>query len=50
MLLFVAAILFVLWIAGLVTGTLLGGLIHFLLVISIAVTLIRVIRAGGSAR
>ena len=38
-----AAILVVLWLFGLVTGTTMGGFIHVLLVIAIVVVLLRVI-------
>lgn len=37
-------ILLVLWLLGFVTGTTLGGFIHLLLLIAIAVVLIRVIQ------
>lgn len=37
-------ILLVLWVLGLVTGNALGGFIHLLLIIAIAVVLIRVIQ------
>ena len=39
----VAAILALLWLAGLVTSYTMGGLIHALLVIAIVVVLLRVI-------
>ncbi|HLX94356.1 MAG TPA: lmo0937 family membrane protein [Verrucomicrobiae bacterium] len=39
----IAAILLILWLLGLVTGTTLGGFIHVLLVIAIVVVLLRVI-------
>jgi hypothetical protein len=39
----VAAILVLLWLAGLVTSYTMGGLIHALLVIAIVVVLLRVI-------
>ena len=38
-------ILLVLWVLGLVTSYTLGGLIHFVLVLAVAVVLIRII--GG---
>ena len=38
------AILLVLWALGMVTSTTMGGFIHLLLVIAIAVVLIRVIK------
>lgn len=37
-------VLLILWVLGLVTSTTLGGFIHLLLVIAIAVVLIRVIQ------
>lgn len=37
-------ILLILWVLGVVTSTTLGGFIHLLLVIAIAVVLIRVIQ------
>lgn len=40
----IAVILVVLWIAGLVTSTTMGGLIHVLLVIAVVVILIRLIQ------
>jgi Family of unknown function (DUF5670) len=40
----IAVILIVLWLAGLVTSTTMGGLIHALLVIAIVVILVRVIQ------
>jgi hypothetical protein len=39
----IVAILLVLWVLGLVSGTTIGGLVHLLLVIAIIVVLIRVI-------
>jgi hypothetical protein len=39
----IAAILLILWLLGLVTGTTIGGFIHVLLVIAIAVVLLRII-------
>jgi hypothetical protein len=36
-------VLIILWLLGLVTGTLMGGFIHILLVIAIVVILLRVI-------
>ena len=39
----IAAILLILWLLGLVTGTTVGGFIHVLLVIAIAVVLLRII-------
>jgi hypothetical protein len=40
----IVVILLVLWALGLVTSTSMGGLIHVLLVLAIAVVLIRVIQ------
>jgi hypothetical protein len=40
----IVVILLVLWALGLVTSTSMGGLIHILLVLAIAVVLIRVIQ------
>ena len=37
-------ILLILWVLGMVTSTTLGGFIHLLLIIAIAVVLIRVIQ------
>jgi cation transporter-like permease len=39
----IAMVLIILWLLGLVTGTVLGGFIHVLLVIAIVVVLLRVI-------
>jgi hypothetical protein len=39
----IAMILIILWLLGLVTGTVLGGFIHVLLVIAVVVILLRVI-------
>ncbi len=39
----ICAVLIVLWLLGLVTGTTMGGLIHILLVIAIIVLLVRII-------
>jgi tryptophan-rich sensory protein len=39
----IAMVLVILWLLGLVTGTVLGGFIHVLLVIAIVVVLLRVI-------
>jgi hypothetical protein len=39
----IAMILIVLWLLGLVTGNVMGGFIHVLLVIAIVVVLLRVI-------
>ena len=38
-----AVVLLILWLLGLVTGTTIGGFIHVLLVIAIAVVLLRII-------
>ena len=43
MLLTIAVILIILWLAGLVTSYTLGGFIHILLVIAIVVIVLRVI-------
>jgi len=40
----IALVLIVLWILGMVSSTTMGGLIHVLLVIAVAVILIRVIQ------
>jgi hypothetical protein len=40
----IAIILLVLWLLGLVTGTLLGGFIYVLLVIAVVLILVRIIR------
>ena len=40
----VVVVLMVLWLAGMVTSYTLGGLIHILLVIAVAVVLLRIIR------
>lgn len=50
MLLAIAAILFLLWVVAFATGTMLGGFVHFLLVISIAIVLMRLISGGGSIK
>jgi len=39
----IALVLLILWLLGLVTSTVLGGLIHVLLVIALVVVLLRVI-------
>ena len=38
-----AVVLIILWLLGLVTGTLMGGFIHILLVVAIVMVLLRVI-------
>ena len=40
----IAVILLILWLLGLVTGTLLSGFIHILLVVAIIVVLVRIIQ------
>lgn len=40
----ILVILIVMWLLGMVSGTTLGGFIHLLLVLAIAVVLIRVIQ------
>ncbi|MHC1735366.1 MAG: lmo0937 family membrane protein [Erysipelotrichaceae bacterium] len=40
----IAIILIILWLAGVVTATSMGGLIHILLVIAVIMILIRVIQ------
>lgn len=37
-------VLLILWVLGMVTSTMLGGFIHLLLVIAVAVVLIRIIQ------
>ena len=44
MLMTIFTILLVLWLLGIVSGTMLGGFVHLLLVLAIAVVLIRVIQ------
>jgi len=44
MLLTIFVILLILWLLGLISGFMIGGFIHILLVIAIVVILIRVIR------
>jgi cation transporter-like permease len=39
----IAVVLIILWLLGLVTGTVLGGFIHVLLVIAVVMVLLRVI-------
>jgi hypothetical protein len=43
MLFTIAVILLVLWLLGMVTGTMIGGFIHILLVVAIVVVLVRII-------
>ncbi len=45
----IAIILIVLWLLGLVTGTLLGGFIYVLLVIAVVLILLRIIRGRKPA-
>ena len=40
----IAVVLLVLWLLGLITGTVIGGFIHILLIIAIVMILLRVIR------
>ena len=40
----IAVILLILWLLGLVTGTLLSGFIHILLMVAIIVVLVRIIQ------
>ena len=40
----IALVLIILWVLGLVTATMMGGLIHILLVIAVVVILVRVIQ------
>jgi hypothetical protein len=40
----ILVILVVMWLLGMVTGTTLGGFVHLLLILAIAVVLIRVIQ------
>jgi hypothetical protein len=40
----IAVVLLVLWLAGVVTSTSMGGLIHVLLVIAVVMVLVRVIQ------
>ncbi len=42
----IAGILLALWILGLVTSYTVGGFLHLLLVVAIAIALFRVIRGG----
>jgi len=44
MLVTIAAVLVILWLLGLVTGTTIGGFIHILLVIAVITVLVRLIR------
>jgi hypothetical protein len=46
MLMTIFMILLILWLLGMVSGYALGGFIHLLLVIAIAVILIRIIQGG----
>ncbi|NLC84573.1 MAG: lmo0937 family membrane protein [Ruminococcaceae bacterium] len=40
----IAIILFVLWLLGMVTSNLLGGLLHILLVIAVIIVIVRLIQ------
>lgn len=40
----ILVILIVMWLLGMITGTTLGGFVHLLLILAIAVVLIRVIQ------
>ncbi|MDG5789756.1 lmo0937 family membrane protein [Evansella sp. AB-P1] len=44
MLWFIFFILLILWVLGMISGQVLGGFLHILLVVAIAVVLIRVIQ------
>ncbi|CAG0951518.1 MAG: lmo0937 family membrane protein [Planctomycetes bacterium] len=44
------AILLILWLAGLITGTTLGGFIHILLVVAIIAVIIEVFRISTRPR
>jgi hypothetical protein len=44
MLVWIAVVLIILWILGLVTSTTLGGVIYVLLIVAVALLLIRVFR------
>jgi hypothetical protein len=44
MLMTILVLLLVLWLLGMVSGTTLGGFVHLLLILAIAVVLIRVIQ------
>ncbi len=48
MLITILVLLVVLWLLGVVTSYTLGGFIHILLVIAIALILIRIIQGGNS--
>jgi hypothetical protein len=39
----IAVILIVLWLLGMITGTVMGGFIHILLVIAVVIVLLRII-------
>lgn len=43
-------ILVVMWLLGMVSGVMLGGLIHLLLLLAIGVVLIRIIQCLGETR
>ena len=44
MLMFIATILIVLWLLGLVTSSTMGGFIHILLVVAVVMLLVRLIQ------
>ena len=44
----IAIILLVLWVLGLVTSSTLGGFIHILLVVAVAIILVRLIQGRGA--
>ena len=48
MLMTIAIILLVLWVLGLVTSSTLGGFIHILLVVAVAIILVRLIQGRGA--
>lgn len=43
----IIVLLLILWVLGLISSTTLGGYIHILLVVAVAVLLLRVIRGRG---
>lgn len=49
MILIIAAILFVLWVIGLLTSMLFGGWLHVLLAIAIILLIVRIVRGGAHA-
>ena len=50
MLMTIAIILLVLWLLGLISGYVIGGFIHILLVVAIVVFLIRIIRGENPVK